>query len=403
MGSKVALLLLLAAGPLWADDWPHWRGPARNGISAEKGWLDAWPADGPRVLWKAEVGTGFSSFAVAKGRVFTMGNADNTDTLFCFDAETGKTVWSHKYACDLGDTANYEAGPGATPTVDGDRVFTLSRSGHVNCLETAGGKVVWSENVQQDAGLPIPAWNFAGSPLVLGDLVLLNLGEAGVALERATGRLVWKSAAKEPGYSTPLPFKQGDQGLVLVSSGKAYHAVNPKTGQEAWRVAWVTSYGVNASDPIVDGGHLFVSTGYGKGAALFALGKGEPEVLWESRAMRNQMNSSVLLDGHVYGIDGNSDSRIFLKCLKLSTGEEKWAQSGVGAGSLMAADGKLIVLSAKGELLVAPAGPDGFKPTARASILDGKCWTVPVLANGLLYARNAAGTVVCLDLRKGGK
>src|SRR5262245_55866611 len=103
MGSKVAVLLLLAAGRLWADDWPHWRGPARNGISAEKGWLDEWPADGPRVLWRAEVGTGFSSFSVAKGRVFTMGNTDNTDAVFCFEAATGKTLWSHKYPCDLAD------------------------------------------------------------------------------------------------------------------------------------------------------------------------------------------------------------------------------------------------------------------------------------------------------------
>src|ERR1043166_6074394 len=175
MGRKLTVLLLLAASPVAADDWPFWRGPARNGVSAEKGWLDRWPAEGPRVAWRGEVGTGFSSFSVAKGRVFTMGNADNTDAVFCLDAETGKPVWSHKYPCDLSDV-NFEGGPCATPTVDDDRVFTLSRSGDVFCFDAAGGKIVWSKNIQKETRVPIPQWGFGGSPLALGDLLILNLG-----------------------------------------------------------------------------------------------------------------------------------------------------------------------------------------------------------------------------------
>ena len=398
-GGSPLLLAALLASEVSADDWPHWRGPSRNGISSETGWRDRWPAEGPPVVWKADVGTGFSSFAVAGGRVFTLGNADNRDRVFCLDAETGRVAWSHAYSSDLGDKL-FEGGPTATPTVAGDRVFTLGRWGDLFCFEAASGKVVWSKNIRRELGLPVPAWGFSGSPLVLEDLLVLNVGDAGLALEKVTGRVVWKSAAREPGYSTPLPMRRGGTRLVLLGSRKAYLAVDPRTGKEAWRVRWLTQYGCNTADPIVRGDGVFISSGYGKGAALLRLGAAEPEIVWKSKAMRNQINTSVLLGGHVYGVDGNMSSTPALKCLEMATGEEKWSREDLDPGSLTAADGKLIVLGRGGELMVAPASTEGFKPTARAKVLDGKCWTVPVLANGRIYCRNAGGRVVCVDVRK---
>jgi len=395
----IVLLIAVGAARAAADDWPQWRGPQRNGISAETGWRDQWPEAGPPLLWKADVGIGFSSLAVAQGRVYTLGNADDTDTVFCFDADTGRRIWSHAYPSDLGDKF-YEGGPTSTPTVDGDRVFTISKWGDLFCFEAATGKIVWSKNVQKETGLPVPAWGFGGSPLVQEDLLLLNVGEAGVALDKKTGKPVWKSAAQEPGYSTPLPFRRGDDGFLLFSSGKAYVAVNPKTGREAWRMKWITNYGVNAADPIVDGDRVFISSGYGKGSTLLRLGAAEPEVLWQNKAIRTQMNPCVLLGGHLYGIDGDAASKTALKCIEFATGTEKWAQPIAGSGAVAAADGKLLVLCGNGELKVAPASPDGFTPTAKARVLEGKCWTVPVLANGRIYCRNAEGRVVCVDVRK---
>ncbi len=398
-GGAVALLLVAFVAPLFAGDWPQWRGPNRNGISSETGWLDHWPAEGPPIAWKAAVGMGFSSFAVAAGRVYTTGNSENTDTLFCFDAATGRELWKHSYPADLGDKY-FEGGTTGTPTVDGGRVFTFSRWGDLFCLEAATGKVVWTRNVPKETGARIPGWGFSGSPTVLENLLLLNVGEAGIALNKTNGEALWHSADQDAGYSTPLPWKRAGRWSVLLGSGKSYLAVDAQTGAEQWRMRWLTQYGVNAADPVIDGDRVFISTGYGKGAALLQPGAGpEPEVVWKSKVLRTQINGAILIDGYLYGSDGDSTEKAALKCVAIADGSEKWSEPGATFGALMAADGRLIVLGDHGELLVAPATPKGFQPTARAQVLGGKCWTAPVLANGFIYCRNSRGDVVCVDAR----
>lgn len=382
-----------------AEDWPQWRGPQRNGTSTETGWRDTWPAEGPPIAWKAKVGLGFSGFVVARDRAFTLGHADGQDTVWCLDAVSGKIIWKHSYPAELGDKF-FEGGTTGTPTVAGDRVFTLSRWGDLFCFEAATGKIVWQKNVQKETGARVPDWGFTGTPLVHENLLVLNVGDAGLALDPATGKILWQSAIKSAGYSAPLPVRRDGQWLALLGSGSSYVAVNLLDGKEAWRIRWLTEYGINASDPIVDGDRLFLSTGYGKGGGLFKLGAGEPEPLWKTKKLRTQMNAAVLFQGHLYGTDGDTTEKAALKCLDFATGEEKWTQPGFGSGAVILADGKLIALGGTGELLVAPATPTGFKPTARAQVLGGKCWTAPVLANGRVYCRNGRGDVAVLDLRK---
>jgi outer membrane protein assembly factor BamB len=392
---RALLLLALAPPSARADDWPQWRGPARNGVSAETEWLDRWPDEGPRVAWRAKVGLGFSSFAVAGGRAFTVGHAEDQDTLHAFDAEKGGLLWKHSHPAELNDEF-YQGGSSSTPTVDGDRVYVLGRFGHVFALEAASGKVVWSANVSKDFGIRVPRWGYSGAPLVHEGLLLLNVGEGGVAFDKATGKLAWKSADKDAGYSSPI--LAGRQ--VLLSTGNAWLAVEPKTGKELWRLRWVTEYGVNAADPVIDGNRVFLSSGYGKGGGVYALGDADPEPVWTGKAMRNQTNPCVLVGGHLYGVDGNEDKQPALKCIEFATGREKWSQGGLGAAGVSAAGGRLLVLSEAGELIVAPASPEGWKPAARAKLLEGKCWTVPVLANGRAYLRSGSGEVVCVDLRR---
>ncbi|MBI3413905.1 MAG: PQQ-binding-like beta-propeller repeat protein [Verrucomicrobia bacterium] len=391
-------LIALAALDVAADDWPHWRGPNFNGISNEKNWLSSWPAAGPPVAWKAAVGIGFSSVSVVNDRVFTMGYVDEKDVVWCLDAATGKVLWKHAYDADLGDKF-FEGGPTSTPTLAGEVVYTSSRWGDVFCFEAASGKIRWSKNLQKETGLRIPDWGFAGSPVVHENLLLLNLGDAGIAVEKETGKLVWTSANKDAGYSTPLRFARNGETFAILGSAKSFVAVNAKTGKESWRIPWPTQYGVNAADPVLDGDLMFISSGYGKGAGLFKLSGAQSEAVWQNKELRTQMNPSVLLNGFLFGIDGDTTSKASLKCLDFKTGVLKWAESGIGSGALMAADGKLIVLTDRGELIVAEASPERFKPIARTQVLGGKCWTVPVLANGHIYCRNAQGNLVCLDVQ----
>lgn len=394
----LSLLAFLATHAI-AGDWPHWRGPHRNGVTDEKGFATEWPSGEPPIAWRAKVGLGFSSIVVGNGRAYTVGHAGKQDTVFCFDAVSGQPAWKHSYAAELGDVY-YEGGTTGTPTLDGDRLYWLSRWGDAFCFDAATGKIVWSKNIQKETGAPVPDWGFTGAPLVQGDLLVCNVGDAGLALEKATGRIVWKSAGKNCGYSSPLPFTQGDRSLVVMASAQSYVAVDPRDGREAWRIRWLTQYNVNASDPVLDGDRVFLSTGYGKGGALFRIGSGEPEQLWKTKTLRSQLNAAVLFAGHLYGADGDTTEKAALKCLEFATGKEKWAEKNFGSGAVIIADGKLIALSGQGELLIGPASDTGFQPTTRAQVLGGKCWTAPVLANGFIYCRNGRGEIAAVDARK---
>ena len=388
-------LLLLAAtfSKTNAEDWYRWRGPDLNGISQESGWQTQWPATGPKLIWTASVGTGFSSFSVHEGRVFTMGNANNTDSVFCFDAGTGKLLWKHSYPCPL-DPKYFEGGPGSTPATDDGHVYSFSRKGNLFCLNETNGTVVWSKNLAQDPGAEIPTWGFAGSPLVLGDLVIVNAGDGGTALDKNTGKAIWTSGKAGAGYATPVPLPSPEK-AVAIFTGKTLRAVNDADGSTVWSYPWNTEYEVNAADPIVNGNRIFISSGYNRGASVIRVEGNRPRSVWENKNMRNHFNSCVLWKDCLYGVDESE-----LRCLSFDTGEVKWKYPQFGKGSLMLADGKIIGLGEKGVLFIAEATPAGFKPISQATVLNGKCWSTPVLSDGHIYCRNATGKVVCLDVGK---
>lgn len=395
MNASKSLSLLVAIGALAsanAADWPRFRGPDQNSISKETGFNPKSLEGGAKVVWKAGVGTGFSSITVANGRAHTMGNADAKDTVWCLDASTGKEIWKHTYAEELKPNL-YEGGPNATPTVDADRVYTLSKTGRALCLDAAKGTVIWDKPLAKDLGAKKPEWGFSSSVLIEGDLAIYNVGSAGTALNKQTGEVVWKSGPGAAGYSQAIPVNFGKDRLAILMAAADAIAINPKTGEVAWSHPWKTSYDINAADPVVSGNKVFVSSGYNHGASVFEVAENKTKVVWENKSLRNHFASSILLNGHLYGVDEKE-----LRCVDFATGEVKWTDKASGKGTLIIADGKLIVLGEKGELIIAEASVEGFKPLSRAQILGGKCWTSPALANGKLYARNAKGDLVCVEL-----
>lgn len=389
-------LLFLGVSTAAADDWPRWRGTQIDGISQEKGWLTQWPPGGPKKLWEASVGVGYSSVAVSQGRVYTLGNVDDNDVVSCFEAASGRLLWKHEYICLAKDPNGY-LGTRCTPTVDGDRVYTVSRQGHFFCLDAAKGTVLWSKDFAKDFGAKPPTWGFSGSPLIEKDWVLYEIGAAGaavVAFDKKTGAVVWKNGSDGAGYSSLIPFDVQGERLLAVYPKDAFVVRRMKDGSEVARVAWKTSYGVNAATPIIEGNRIFLSSGYNFGCALLELSGRTLKEVWRNKNMRNHVNSCVLWQGHLYGFDENE-----LTCLDFKTGEVKWNQVGYGKGSVKLADGKLIVYGQTGKLGIAEASPAGFKEISSAQVLTGKdTWAPPVLAHGHVYCRSL-DKLACLDLR----
>jgi len=390
-----AALVVLTALSSHAADWPRWRGPAGNGISSET--VEAWPANGPRKLWQAEVGIGFSSISVAQGRVYTMGFTAPSDVVICLDAVTGKVLWRHTDPGELMENV-YEGGPNATPTVNDGTVFTFNRRGVATALNATTGRLIWQRDVAREVEAKMPTWGFSSSPFLDGGLVLLNLGDAGVALDRKTGVVKWYSGKGAAGYATAVPFEFKGRHLVAMFSSRELVALDPQTGTVAWRHPWRTMDDINAADPVAIGDRLLLSSGDNRGAALLQLGDSAPKVLWENKNLRAQFTPPVVLGGWIYGFDGNAGERATLRCIDPATGEPKWTGPAVGTGGLLAAGNRLIVLSDQGELVLFDVSAAGFKVLARHQILGGKCWTNPALSNGRLYSRNARGNLVCHEL-----
>jgi outer membrane protein assembly factor BamB len=388
LGLGATLLLFAGALPAaQAEDWPNWRGPAHDGISREKDWSPAAVAEG-KVLWRANVGRGYSSFAVADGKLYTMGNAGGQDSVFCFEAETGKELWSHSYPCRPGKYA----GPRGTPTVHDGLVYTMSREGLLLCFDAATGKVKWQKKVDSR----IPRWGIATSPIVHGDLVVVNAGGAGAAFNKKTGKRAWQHDNGMPGYASPVPYVSGSKVRFLIFAEKELICVSGKSGRPLWDFAWPTKYNVLAADPVLVGkSGIFISSGYGKGCAMLRAGSRGVSEVWKNTNMRNHMASCVLHEDHLYGFDDKQ-----FRCIDTKKGGVQWTQGGLGKGAMSMADGKLIILSENGgQLVIAEATPKKFTEIARTQVFSGHTWTPPVLANGRIYCRNDAGDITCLDVR----
>ena len=393
LGLASSLILVLASR---GEDWPHWRGPNYNGTSSERIQLP-WTANVPKTVWSALVGTGFSSISVSQGRAYTMGNTNGEDSVWCLDAASGKEIWKHSYPAKL-DPQYYDGGPGSTPTVFEGRVFTLSKWGDVFCFDATNGSVIWNERLW-DHGIRSNRWGFAGSPVIYNQLVILNAGTSGTALDRNTGKMAWFNGTNVAGYATPQ-FFDGPPRQVLILGAKNLYAVDPTTGQERWRFPFETGYDVNNTDPIIQGNRILLSS-YNHGCALIEV-RDKPELVYEDKkALRSHLSPGILLGEYLYAFNGEAKTITDFRCIRYATGEVRWSVKDPNNGSLIFFAGKLLILSDKGELIAADPDPASFKLLCRVQVIEGLCWTPPTLANGLLFVRNSKGKVVCVDLASG--
>lgn len=383
------LLLSAASG----HDWPQWRGPARDGISRESGWSAAGAEESS---WERDVGLGYSTVSIVKGRLYTEGfdEAGGKDVLWCLDAATGAVLWSHSYPSRIWNEM-HGGGTLATPSVDGEDVYVLNREGRFLRLDAESGEVRWERDLCKELDLKPPRWGFSASPLVLEEAIVLNLGTV-LALDKQTGKPIWRTGKSYgDAYSTPVDFVLGEKRALAVFAGEGLAILSRAEGAELAFHPWKTKYDINAATPVVSQQRVFISSGLDRGAALIDLAGEEPRVVWESKVMRNRMSGCVLWGEHLYGFDES-----VLKCIDLD-GNERWRARGLGDGALVAADGRLICVSSRGELVVAEASPEEYRELSRAKALEGGVfWTTPVLSDGRIYLRSSLGRLVCRDHRK---
>ena len=402
----VLLISLVFCANASAADWPQWRGPNRDGKSPETGLLASWPKGGPRLAWKAQgLGEGYSPFAVVGSRIYTQGQQGNEQFVLAIDANTGKQLWKTQSGRTFGnDKGN---GPRGTPTIDGNRLYALAADGMLLCLDIESGKRVWGFNIGERFGGSVPRWGYSESPLVEGDRVIVTPGGRGaavVALNKATGDLIWKSQDDGAGYSSAFPFDfGGTRGLALLTGGAAI-GLDMKSGALLWRYANVANRVANIATPIVSGGYVFVSTDYNTGCALLKLtaegGSVKASEVYFNRDMQNHYTTSVLVGDYLYGFSGNETG--ILTAMEFKTGKVAWRDRSVGKGNCIYAEQRLYCLGEEGTVGLIEPTPAAYKEISRFEIKRGNqwnTWTPPVIANGRLYLRDQ-DTLYAYDIKR---
>ena len=411
LGALVAFAAALTspaapAGKTRAPDWPQFRGPKRDDVSAEKGLLKSWPKGGPRLLWKGTgVGQGFSSVSVAGDKVFTMGDEGGSSHVFALNRSTGKKAWEAR----VGRAGGNYAGTRCTPTVDGTRVYALGQFGDLVCLEASTGEEVWRKNLPKDFGGSVGGWNYSESPLVDGGKLVCTPGGRTatlVALDKKTGAVLWKSAPGDSAaYSSPVVSEACGVRQYVQLTANGVVGVSARDGRQLWRYDRFSGNTANVPTPVVLGDRVFCAAGYGRGGALLTLSGGAGRIKVKEEyckpELTNKHGGVVVVGDYAFG-DTDDSGKPW--CAEWRTGKRRWVRAGRGKGagsaSLTYADGNLYVHYANGWVALVPASPGGYaeKGTFKVPNADTNSWAHPVVVGGRLYLREK-GVVWCYDVR----
>jgi hypothetical protein len=389
-------------------DWSRWRGPNGDGISWETDWDPNALAGGPKILWKVNVGTGHSNFAIKDNRLYTMGRTERKAVMYCLNAYTGEEIWRRTFEQSFAE-------PNTTPTIDGKYVYALSSKGILYCLKSKNGKVRWETDLTAEYDVVEPTYGFGGSPVIEGDLVILNLNLSGIAFNKDNGEKVWISEKYHPSnvcpqgkniasYATPVLFDCEGTRCALMYHCTGLYSVDVQTGQRLWYFEFM-AIGAKAADPVFCENKIFISTGYIQArCVLIEITENEPKALWQNGNMRNEFSACVFIDGYLYGSDGDHGRSCPFRCIDVKTGEVLWEKQ-MKMASLTAVDGKLIILEEDGTLHIAEATPSSYIEISSCDVLAGEqaprlFYTPPVLCNGNIYCRSGYGDLVCIDAGK---
>jgi WD40 repeat protein len=414
----VVWLLLLRPAGAWADDWPQWRGPNRDGIWRETGILETIPPSGLTVQWRAKVGNGYSGPVVAQGRVFVTDHVfePEVERVLCFEETTGKQLWTHSYPCDYRDM-EYGNGPRAAPTVHDGRVYTLGTQGHLVCLDAGDGKLQWKKHLVADLQGRIPRYGASAAPLVVGDLLIVCSGGQSnasvVALDRTTGALRWSSLPDRPAYSAPIVVRAAGVQQVVVWTGDSIAGFEPLTGRIYWQVPWKAVFdpAQMVASPVWHKDKLLFMGAWSRGSKMLQLDATKPavSVVWETGTKPTTTISTPLFqdDDHFYAVLGNGS----LACLEAATGNEVWSTREPTSGSFgnvhLTANGERVFLfNHTGHLILARLTREGYRELGRGLLVEPTAgfraqgpitWAHPAYANRHVFARNDR-ELVCASL-----
>jgi outer membrane protein assembly factor BamB len=401
---RLAAILLLPAAMLMAADWPQFLGPNRDGVYAGDDIGAKFPAGGPEVVWERKAGAGFSNPVVANGRLILFHRQSGKEIVEALDAATGKPVWKFEYPTSYRDDFGFDEGPRAAPVVSGGQVYTFGAEGMLHCLQFAGGGKIWSLDTHREFGVGKGFFGAAGSPLVDGQRIFLNAGGKGgagiVALDKDTGRVLWKATSDEASYSSPIIATFGGKPHLLAFTRAGLVGADPASGEIRFQFPWRARMqaSVNAATPLVIDDLIFLSASYGTGAVVLRVNGAQLEKLWSGDdSLSNHYSTSVYHDGHLYGYHGRQEYGQSFRAVELRTGKVLWSEDGFGAGTVTRAGDRLLLMRESGELVMIRATPERFEVLSRAKILPATVRAYPALANGLFYARNE-DKLVCVNL-----
>ena len=383
-----------------AGSWTDFRGPARDGVYRQRPVAATWPAGGPRLLWKQPVGEGHASFVIARGVAYTIEQRRNREVVAAYDIGTGRERWTHGWDAFFSEAMGGD-GPRATPTYADGILYALGAAGELRALRADSGTLVWRTNILDDAGAENLQWGMSAAPLIVDGKVIVQPGGRGasmVAYDATTGKVVWKSLDDQQAYVSPMLVTLAGRRQIVTITGDRAIGVSVDDGALLWSYPWATDNKINISQPIVIGpSRLFLSSGYGKGAAAIELtpdgDRLRAATIWEHTRMKNKLSSSVLLDGHVYGLDEG-----ILACVDAASGQVAWKGGRYGHGQLLLAGDRLLITTETGELALVHATPARFEELARVPGIEGRTWNVPAIDDGILLVRNAS-EMAAFDVR----